>query len=241
MRIIALIPYFGGDHSAAHSDKSSRPGYLQRTVDSLQGFADSIMVGTVPGEDLSVIPDGATSVILHPDAPPHLPLEMVKFGQGLHNYDLVYYTEADQVLHYDSAVLNHVHDRQYLSPHRLEQLVDGHDSRGTSGAGEMKVEFIGNRYILPNGAPPEGRNEMYSSDCINELYDPGDCINCFGGAWLATKELFCTTAFPNGQIEDVSGFHLSNTADCRKTLIWPRFFVEHLSGLDHTRREAGLA
>jgi hypothetical protein len=242
MRIIALIPYFGGDSSEAHSDKKNRPGYLQRTVDSLIGFADSIMVGTMPGEDRSVIPDGVTSVILHPTEPFRLPYEMVKFGQGLSNYDLVYYTEADQVLHYDPAVLKHVHDRQYLSPHRIEQLVDGRDSGGTSGQGERKVEFAGNRYVLANGTPPEGHNAWYSVDgCINELYDPGDCIKCFGGAFLASKELFEDTAFPDSQIEEVSGFYLSNHAECRKTLIWPRFFVEHLSGLDHTRREAGLA
>lgn len=233
MRITALIPYFGGEHPAAHSDKSKRPEYLQRTVDSLKGFAETIIVGTIPGEDRSVIPDGATSVILHPGDPSLLPLAVVEFGQTLCNYDLMYYTEADQVLHYDPFILRHAHDRQYLVPHRLEQLVDGRDSAGTSGQGEVKVEFEGNRYVLANGAPPHGTTE--------DIYAPNDTIKSFGGAWLVSKELFCEAKFPGGQIEEVSGFYLSNFAYCRKTVTWPRFFVEHLSGLDHTRREAGLA
>jgi hypothetical protein len=231
MKIIAIIPYFGGDHSAAHSEKKNRPEYLRKTVASLKGFANPIIVGVTCKEDASVVPEGATTVWLSPDETPHIPLELVRFGQGLHNYDLMYYTEADQVLHYDPFVLRHAHGKQYLSPHRLEQLVPGRDSKGTGGAGKDYVDFISNKYVLANGSPPKNGDQ---------LYKPNDGIDAFGGAWLASRDLFNTVDFPSGQIEDVSGFHLNNVAECRKPVVWQRFFVEHLSGLDHTRREAGI-
>lgn len=228
---MALIPYFGGIHGAAHSERNNRPGYLKRTVDSLQSFAEVIFVGVQPEEDLSVIPDGAVPAVLPPVDPPLIPAGICDFGREQHDFDLVYYTEADQVLHYDPEILSTVSGRQYLSPHRLEQLIskDRFDS-GTGGFGTTSVEFEGNHYVLANGHP--------HPDC--ELYKPHGIIASFGGAWLASAELFRSADLTSGHIEDISGFHLSHIGECRKTGDWRRFFVEHLSGFDHIRRQAGM-
>ncbi len=104
--LTALIPYFEGVSPAAHSRVSLRKGYLARTVDSLRGFADVVRVGRLeefPGE------------------PQWLPARMFRHYQGKLLYgDLVYCTEADQILHYGYGIPK-VEGDNYLVPFRVER------------------------------------------------------------------------------------------------------------------------
>jgi hypothetical protein len=203
VRQIALIPYFGGTSSATHSRTDTRRGYLDQTISSLDGF--KVLVGVCREED-----DGD---VLIESKPEWLPAKFMRWAQLNLDADLVYVTEADQILTLDPALLTVPNERDYLVPHRLN-----------AGGSEIVVNGVG--YLAPNGLP-EGDGEFYH---------PSDNADCFGGAFLATWDLFRRVDFKlskGSPVEHATGFDVANAGECLKTTVVERCWVEHLSSREH--------
>lgn len=233
MGVTVLIPYYSQYEPGAHSEPSNRPGYLERTVDSVAPLADRVIVAVVAGEQALPSVHAAT-LELH-CAPRFLPVSLLRWAQANlgPGPDRVFFTEADQVLHYDPAVLAAVQGGDYLVPHRLEEL-------GQLGEGADRgpvVEHAGKQWVLPNGTP-EG-------DGFYHPQDPGFEMNRFlqyGAAFLAGRDLLAEAAFTDSDdrpLEHGGGFCMSAAGNALKTSDWERFWVEHLSGHEHNERLGG--
>ena len=232
MRVTALVPYYSGYHPHAHSRLENRPGYLIRTLASLIPLTDHVIVGTVSGE--RNLP-GITATVRSFACEPQLrPMHLLRWAQDhLTAADLVYYTEADQVLHYQPSALQPAWMLNYLVPHRLEEL-------GVLGEGAdrgLNVSFDGRAWVLPNGAP-HGTGLYHPSDADPET----NRFLQYGGALLATRELLARAAFTDDvqwPLEHAAGFAMTAAGHCMKTSDWQEFFVEHLSGHEHNERLGG--
>jgi hypothetical protein len=203
VRRIALIPYFGGTSSATHSRTDTRCGYLDQTIQSLDGFG--VIVGVCREED--------HGDVLIESTPEWLPARFMRWAQLNLDADLVYVTEADQILTLDPALLTVPNERDYLVPHRLN-------------AGGQEIVVNGVEYGVPNGLP-EGDGEFYH---------PSDNADCFGGAFLATWDLFRRVDFKlskGSPVEHATGFDVANAGECLKTTVVERCWVEHLSSREH--------
>lgn len=201
--ITALIPYFAGWSSAAHSNLSKRREWLDLTVESLQGFADWVVVGGC--EELYPSLPGDRFTRFQGD-PIHLPARMFRWfqePQSSHwipeDTEYIYVTEADQVLTIDASVLEYVTDDTYLVPHRVEHG------------------------RLSNG-PPHG-TDTYEPHGLIEKF--GGAFLCTKS--LFDKIEF--TDSPLSPVEHSTGFEISYVGDCRKTSDVSRFWVDHLSAV----------
>ena len=228
MQITALIPYFGGSSSAAPSKADNRPGYLLKTIASLEGFAlDDLVVGL--HVDDTNVPDIDCSTIRIAGEPRFLPANLMRWGQANVASDYVYVTEADQVLQYNPAVLNFVEGVNYLVPHRLEQI-------GPKGGGAdrgLNVTWDNRPWCLPAGTPPATESLVHLA--IGSPY-------YFGGGFLATKELFLSTNFidsANSPVEHATGFNIATHGCPLKATAWQDFFVEHMSGYEYHQKLDG--
>lgn len=231
MTTTALLPYYGDPSPGVtpYSWYGNRPKYLQLVLDSLRTLADDVVVGvhnsdtTLPS--LSCL-DGCT-VQPFDGEPRYIAANLMNWGQANLSSDFVYVTEADQVLHYDPAVLASVSGIEYLVPHKLERL--GPDGGGADRG--TNVEFEGNTYCLPAGGPANG-----------DVHAAVGCPYNFGGAYFATTDLFRSVRFtfePSCPIEHATGFNMAATGCPMKTGNWSRFFVEHLSGYEYQRKLDG--
>lgn len=207
LRVTALIPFFGGESKAAPSHVHTRLDYLEQTRASMEDF--EVVVGYCRDEDAEV-------GTLRLECESHwLPATLCRFAQEEIESDLFYVTEADQVLTLDRTLLSVPDERCYLVPHRLNQ---------TREAATLTLDGV--TFDLPNGAP-EGEKEFYHPDLFHTAY---------GGAFLATSDLFRRVVFPNSEVcpvEEVTGFAINKVGTCFKTTDILRFYVEHLSHRDH--------
>jgi hypothetical protein len=203
---LALVPYFGGISTATHSRTDTRRDYLEQTLKSLAGF--DVIVGVCRIE-----PVWLDDVVWLDTKPEWLPAKFMRWAQLNLDADLVYVTEADQILTLDPALLTVPNERDYLVPHRLN-----------AGGSEIVVNGVG--YLAPNGLP-EGDGEFYH---------PSDNADCFGGAFLATWDLFRRVDFKlskGSPVEHATGFDVANAGECLKTTVVERCWVEHLSSREH--------
>jgi hypothetical protein len=222
MKTVAIVPYYGGEHSPANGNSpvAKRADYLRRTVESLQGFADSVVVGRLAGDHtvpvLNDVHENATSEAFYCE--PHLiPATLCRWvqrtGRVLDGHDFVYVTEADQVLHCDPLSMPEVSGWNYLVPYRLEQLA----ANGVPWNKGPVVEYDGNKYAICNAG-------------------------AYGGAFLSTAELFLEIEFSDTAsmpVETVTGFAANAIGQFHMTPDWGGFFVEHLSGYDYHKKLAG--
>ena len=154
------------------------------------------------------------------------------------DYDYVYYTESDQILHCNiwSMLETFANDDIYIAPHRLDRVP------------KEKLEARLERFNTPRGFVVDFESD-YSNEgaCVisnHPLVDEDICLingfyknqsihSAYGGAWFATKKLFVDTEFlckpPLG--ENIGGHCLFNKEGvmCLKSSLWREFFVEHLS------------
>lgn len=226
MKTTALIPYYGGPAGSGaavgNCPEDRRQEYLMRTIESLRGFADEIIVGMTDTETNAPADLGGGCWRLHFSAEPRfLPANLVRYGQAYVQSGYVYVTEADQVLHGSTDLTDSVTGTEYLVPHRLEEI---YLDKGT-GRGQVVVhdQFC---YVICNGNPPGGEG----------FYHPGDLVTGYGGAFLATRELFQEIRFADTDVqpvEQITGFAAYTAGHALKTANWEGFFVEHLSGLDY--------
>lgn len=221
---LCLIPFFGGDSSAANSLKEFRLRDLKATVASLEG---EIVIGVCNKEDYDTVLGLGHIVQLDCD-PRFIPANLCRHFQPQNlPYEYVYVTEADQVCHINSKVLKMVGIATYLVPHRVEEL--GEQGEGADRG--LVVDYDGKRWVLPNGEP-RGTN----------YYSPVDNVEQFGGAFLATVELFKKVNFIDSQdmpVEHTTGLDIAKTGYCLKTSNWQDFWVDHLSGKEFHDRQGG--
>ena len=119
--VTALVPFFSGDSPVAHSDREKRWNFLDLCLDSLVGFADRIIVGVC--EDL-IFPYTDAGVEFLFCEPEFLPATFFRKMQGrLSLGDLVYCSEADQVLHWSEEALEGVSESDFLVPYRFERNI----------------------------------------------------------------------------------------------------------------------
>jgi hypothetical protein len=224
VNVTALIPYYGGNSAAAHSAAASRPAFLRSTVASLHPLATQVVVGALFG-DTTVPEHPDITVLLLDCAPEYIPANLMRWAQLHASGDVIYATEADQILHYDPQILHLLTDDCYLVPHRLEQL-------GPREAGAERghvVDYCGRRWVMPCGEPAAS----------TVTYAPEGYIGRFGGGFLTQANLFRQAVFtdqPDLPVEHSMGLDMAGTA--LKTGSWDRFFVEHLSGYEHNERLA---
>lgn len=224
--VCVLIPYFGGNSSAANSQASKRPHYFRKTVESLRPLAPArnTVVGVCLPEDKQISPHAE----LLQCEPKFLAAELCRWAQRHVLADYFYVTEADQVFHANQDVLDAVSGDTYLAPHRLEQVYE-HPTGTLMGSDRgYVVRYRGRLWVLPNGNPDAwGRHPHY---------EPENEQQAFGGGFLASRELFMRIPFTDVNqcpVEHATGFQAYRTGRCLKTGMWSDFCVEHLSGLEY--------
>lgn len=229
MTVLGLVPYFSGVSSATNSAQDTRRQYLEATIKSMETICDEIIVGIVQDEpdvrDLEL-----ESLHVGDDVPPEwLPaafFRQIKAEDGFDGYDLIYVSEADQVLHIDPALLDYPRNIRYLVPHRMEELYEGMGA--DRGEGFL---YDGRKFVIANGRSPLGKPGFERG----ELYKPKKVIDRFGGAFLCHRYLFSGTAFMFSwdlPVEHATGLDIAEAGQAWKTMEYDRFWVEHLSGIE---------
>lgn len=233
MKTVAFIPYYGGPTSGP-AGPEKRPEYLKRTVKSLQGFADVIWVGVSrPEDEYHVQRAGEVIAVRLSCAPLAIAYNLVKLAQDerlAQDYDCVYVTEADQVLHLRPDFFT-PSGRGYLVPHRLEELGPG---RAGSQRGPV-FEFEGREWVTGERPPPP-------DTAVPTVYRPSGFVDGFGGAYWCSAEFFQAIPFhlhPTLVVETVTGIEAFNSGQPWKATHWQDCFVEHLSGHDYHCKLAG--
>jgi hypothetical protein len=212
VKVVALIPYFGGISPAARARQENRLDHLEQTIASLDGF--DVIVGVCSDTDAF---DAGADVVID-TKPEWLPANLCRWAQENVQTDLVYVTEADQILTLDRVLLGVPDDEKYLVPHRLNEV-------GPDG-GTHDLTVGGKEYEAPNGLP-EGDGEFYQ---------PPGSIARYGGAFLATRDLFKRVKFKlskHAPVEHATGGDIGLAGECLKTTVVERFWVEHLSSREH--------
>jgi hypothetical protein len=226
MATLALIPYYGGPAgegaAVGNTPENKRVQYLRRTVNSLKGFADKVVIGATGTDWADGFDHPCVRWLTLDCAPMFIPANLCRAAQdsdAVRAYDHVYVTEADQVLTAAPRILDLVDGDNYLVPHRLEEVYLG---RGADRG--LVVYHNGKWFAICNGAPVG-----------DGTYHPSNIVMGYGGAFLSTWELFKRIPFPDSTVqpvEHVTGFSAYTTGHALKTSRWDWFSVEHLSGLD---------
>jgi hypothetical protein len=238
--LLSIIPYFGGDSSAAHSSKQTRLIYFVKTYESLIGISDKIIVSVCTEEDFKVI-DGLHFNIeimsFKGMDPIFLPYYTMKELQKSIRHDFIYYTEADQILYIEEQemIFHALNENVYIVPQRLEKLYKNFGAE----RGDIVI-FNGEKYVVCNKT--NRNNLIYFKN--NNFYINQDQINAFGGAFLCNKDLLKRVVFTASTIlpiEQISGFNIFFTpgAICLKTTKILEFFVDHLSGFEYHQELSG--
>jgi hypothetical protein len=228
-RLLAIIPYFGGDSSAAPSKVELRPLYLKKCIESLkaQPLKDvEFLIYVSNNEDAKFI----KSLNIEPividkiEHPKYLPYEAaVRTQQLSFKADYVILTEADQMWYINWKVVQPtLGEENYYSPLRLEEIYKTYGSaRG--------------RNVLVNGNP-------WAIINTDGLMYPGhrNKINTFGGGFLCTSKAFRGIYFQKSEqlpVEHVTGFSPFNCLKCEMN---SDTYVLHLSGYEYHQKLAGV-
>jgi hypothetical protein len=227
MSVTALIPYFSGTSSATHSSVETRAAYLDQTVESVKAHGFTPIIG-VRGRDVG-------DVKLDTD-PVWLPYALMVWAQENVTTDLVYVTEADQVLHMeDDGVLDIPNGERYLSPWRLD-LIGPNGERESNNGFEIQVDGL--TYNISNGG---GRIPLTGSPL--DVVEVRAMQGSFGGAYLCTVEYFRRIRFRKMRVcpvEHATGFDAKTAGTCVKTASVSRFWLDHLSPRDRYLESAQL-
>lgn len=223
----AIIPFYAGNVLITEGNPDRRVEYLKKTTDNIKDIGWSLLVGVCSEADRSLVPSSVETVLLEPQQPRLLPMNLIRYAQKNLDEKHIYYTESDQILHYNDYVFDYVVASTYLTPHRLEQL-------GPKGQGRNRgavIEWDNREWLLFNGVP-EG----------DGFYHPYNRDAGYGGAFFCEKKLLDKVAFDDVDylpLEHASGHHMYQQAFCLKTSKLEDLFVEHLSGYDyHEKLEA---
>lgn len=238
------IPYFGGDSSAAYSDKKNRLNYLLQTISGLklnlfyeskEDFNITIHVCNLNDENaLNQILRKEHKIVKHDTVNPiFLASDCVNYAKTLHKDDeIVLYTEADQVFFFSDFrfLVQSLTDSNYIAPHRIEEIPWINPRCHHNNNGEFLE--INDRYYqvqnrLSNNGEPYELNSQY--------YKPLDWCLGFGGAFLIKGsalnkiKISYSSSFP---VEHASGIDAFNSLTCLKTNKFEGFQCIHLSGYE---------
>ncbi len=235
VRVTAIIPFFGGTSSATHSLEDTRLAYLRSTIDSLdvQGIEPILYLSTKDtSESAARISDDIAAVWLNVEPIWLAHGACVHMQKQLDGIDLIYVTEADQILHvHDEGVYDLPNDTQYLAPWRLDLV-------GPQGECELpngtKLEVDGRVYSITNGGHHIPRSPGIGTVHIHAQQQ------AFSGAFLCTREFFRRINFRRRHllpVEHATGFDANSAGDCLKTEWVERFYIDHLSPRDRYLKE----
>lgn len=238
--LLSIIPYFGGDSTAAHSLKETRLEYLFKTYDSLINISDKIIISVCIPEDLEIVKTfnfNCEIYNMQGADPIFLPFFTVAHLQNKIEYEYIYYTEADQILYVKDKdkIFNQLDKNVYIVPQRLEKIYNGVGAnRGEN------VRFKDSTYAVINKT---GNSRPYEQ--APEFYVNVTKEDAFGGCFLCHRDLFNRVQFNMSNslpIEHTSGFDMFNTpgALCLKTNNIYDFFTDHLSGYEYHKKLAGV-
>jgi hypothetical protein len=248
-RILALVAHYGGDFPEfwmRPGVRTKRFEYLDSTLRSLEGFADRIVVGVQNDIDAANVQSLARSVELRRVDEPNpvfLPAQLCRsMADAAAEYELVYYTEDDQVLCLERPDLLgrlQAEPSVYLAPHRFTPVPDRFRSLRAIPGSDMHlariVDHDGRRYAVENESTT--RPADYDSD----FYINADMRAAYGGAFLCSSIFFRSIAFSLDSelpTECTAGFDAFRVKGARalKTKSIFDFFVLHLSGWEFYER-----
>jgi len=145
--------------------------------------------------------------------------------------DLVYVTEADQILWVaDTDAFSIPNDSRYLAPWRLD-LIGPNGECELPGAAEY-VTRTGKKYSITNGAH---KVALHKGDTSWGVVEQHAQQQAFSGAYFATPEFFSRITFRKRRVlpvEHATGFDAKSTGLCVKTADIERCWVDHLSPRD---------
>jgi hypothetical protein len=226
VKVTAIVPFFGGTSTATHSLEDTRLEYLRRTLESLEELGFDTYVYQAKKDKVDV----PHSIRLDID-PIWLPWAACVDAQRSlevdEHCDLVYVTEADQVLHvHDEGVYEIPNSRQYLAPWRL-------DMAGPNGECEVptaaRYEIGAVEYSIANGAHHLMKEADWGVLPIHANQQ------AFSGCYFATLEYFFSIKFRKMRllpVEHATGFDANAVGTCVKTQWLERCWVDHLSPRD---------
>lgn len=226
VNVLAIIPFFGGSSTATHSLEETRKDYLARTIASINdqlGVAPRVYQAKTDKVDVP----GSTRLDVDPIWLPWA--ACVNAQQASDEFDVIYVTEADQVLHvHDEDVLEIPNDTRYLAPWRLDMVGPNGECELGGGAryeiGDPPVEYSianGSHHLMQEagwGVLPIHANQQ-----------------AFSGAFFATRDYFRRIKFRKMRllpVEHATGFDANAVGTCVKTEWLERCWVDHLSPRD---------
>lgn len=237
---IGVVPFFGGTSSATNSQEDTREAYLLATLHGLRANGFQAIVGVQNKEDAIVAMrltlDEEIVQAFPYEEPQWLPTALFRWVQEEAKGDVVYVTEADQILKAQNGIdpLLEVLDAvNYLVPHRFEEV--GAKGQGKD-RGPIRLEE-GKTFVLPNTHLPDPIKSRYYwpyHPTINT--SEAHLAMQFGGGFLCLREMFDRIQFPRSEelpVEWATGFAAAHTGFCLKTTDVRDFYVWHLSGLEY--------
>lgn len=227
MNKISVVPFFGGDSSAAHSKRDNRIYYLTNTLNSLRKYNFSqIFVAVYSEEEKKLIKDYHDNILVINCNPIFLPATTFRFFQKNFEFDAILISEADQEFYINFNLLdNSLNQNNYFSPHRLERI------NNIQRLNESNITLNNILYNVPNSP------DLSSQKTIDEhFYNPVNFYTAFGGSFYCLKEAFSKVKFIDSNeypIENATGFNIYNTITCLKTKNIIDFYCIHLSGTEY--------
>jgi len=226
MNKFCLIPFFGGDSSAAHSKKEKRKEYLIKTIGSLKKDFNNILITVFNNYDKDLIKDAHDNIFIIECNPVYLPSTSIRFVQKEFSFDSILVTEADHkfIINFN-LIDNNLKDNNYFSPHRLEKVYN------KSKLVDNNIEVKGISYNLPN-TPKE------LSNVIDEnFYLPVNAYTAFGGSFYCSERVFKNVIFKDSieyPVEHATGFDMYHSGNkCYRTINVFDFCNIHLSGEEY--------
>lgn len=216
MKIITVIPYFGGAsidadklHNRKRDSASVRFNHLKKVILNQSTFNTEIFVVVCSEQDMKSLSEFSVKTILVQSEPKFLPATAMNEIKKI-KFDAIYYTESDQILHSTSwdELLSLCDDSTFIIPRRFIQK---------------------NSSLEAQNKEPEG--EMYKS---KYLIDKNQ-FRIFGGAWLCSRVFFEKIEFLKHEympIEHTSCFDLFSVPNSKGIVTKNPFdfWVNHLSG-----------
>lgn len=247
--------FYMGDTPTVRNSNSNyayREGYLERTVHNMARYCKHIVVYVCNDHDAGIVNNVLATMAHRRSAPAvavvklevadsmMLPLEACKHVQRnatLPTEAIVYWTEADQLLHVNvnqDELVNLLRQKGvYASMHRLEELY------GSSGNNRGPLaEYHGRSFVAPNTSR-RIPSEPSFSDTFYISPTPGEG---FAGAFLMSMGNMRNVVFGvhEGLRVESTVFSCFRAMPCVKTKRLLDLFIHHLSGYEYHQQLAGV-
>lgn len=225
MVIHAVVPFFGGTSTATHSLEETRLQYLEQTLASLDALGIGHTVYQSRKDKVKV--KGSLTLDIEPVWLPWAACVEMQSKLDDVEVDLIYVTEADQVLHvHDEDVYEIPNSERYLAPWRLDMVGPNGECEVPTAA---RYDVGGVEYSIANGAHHLMAQANWG---VLEIHANQQA---FSGCYFATPEYFSKIKFRKMRllpVEHATGFDANAVGTCVKTDALERCWVDHLSPRD---------